>query len=342
MLRPFGSEQGNFSLFILLVLLSASLFTLPQQNFWASGGAMMIWGAFGFWRLAVISFYEGRKSKLTSLPAKLMATLDDREHRLRIEGHTRLHHKDIQVWFALGCMYAVWTAINFLIPAHIQALTTMQLGLNEFWRDVGGQGPEVRLGGNRDALVRQVAFLFCAGVASFTVHSFSYNETFIRQAALILLPVFTVCSIILIMMGAQVTSLSLFDDLTWRGAGSGAANLLAAMMPDLKSGHSTLMQRGLEQGLIGVMVVYILYLLPAYGLVRYMVRSGRKLIGLLALAVLAALWFVDTMLMESGMVRGLLFMGSAFVALAWGHTAYLRPYWAVKIEREMAMEDGRS
>lgn len=334
MLRPFGSEQGNFSLFLLLVLVSAFLFTLPQQNFWASGGAMMIWGAFGFWRLAVISFYEGRKSKLTSLPAKLMATLDDREHRLRVEGHTRLHHKDIQVWFALGCIYALWVGINFLIPAHMSALTDLQLSLNEFYKEMGG-GPEVRLGGNGDALVRQLSFLFCAGVASFTVHSFSYNENFIRQAALVLIPVITVCSIVLIATGAQVSGISLLDNLSWRGAGSGAANLLAAMMPDLKTEHSTLMQRGLEQGMIGMMVIWILYFLPALALVRYMVRSGRRMVALLGLAVLAALWFADTLLITGGSVRGLLFMGSAFVALAWGHTAYLRPYWAVKIEREM-------
>ena len=126
MLRPFGSEQGNFSLFLLLVMISSALFTLPAQSFWASGGAMVIWGAFGFWRLAVISFYAGRSSKIASLPARLMATLDEREHRLRSEGHSRLHHLDIQLWFALGCFYALWVGINYIAPAPLESVTTLQ------------------------------------------------------------------------------------------------------------------------------------------------------------------------------------------------------------------------
>ena len=339
MLRPFGSEQGNFSLYLLLVFAAAYLMTFPIQSVWASGVAMVLWGAFGVWRLAAISFAAPQQSDKGSLPARLMATLAERESRLREEGHTRLHHADIQLWFGLGCAYAVWAFINFIAPATLDALAQLQLSLNEFWQDLGGPGPEVKLGGNRDALIRQLSFLFCAGVAAFTVHSFSYNETFIRQGALVLLPVFAAGAGLLMLQGALVGGVTFLDNLSWRGAGAGAATVLTAVLPDLKEGHSALMQRWIEQGVYGVAMVYALYLLPAYALTRFMVLSGRKMLAFLALMTLAGMVFLDGFMMGSGWVYGLMFIGTAFVGLAWGHSAYLRPFWAPRIdEPEEAVE----
>lgn len=331
MVRPFGSEQGNFSLFILLVLLSAYLFTLPQASFWVSGGVMMIWGAFGFWRLAVISFYEGRSTKLAALPARLMATLDERDHKLRQHGYNRLHHLDIQLWFAAGCAYAVIVALTFLIPAPVQAVVDLQLSMNDFWQELGGQGPEVRLGGNADALVRQLAFLFCMGVAAFTVHSFSYSENFIRQAGLVILPVFLVMAVIAAVLPVAAPVVPVPGDMPWRGAGAGAVSVVEAMNTQAPLSHSFFARRVIEQGFVGADLLYLLYLLPGAALVRYMARSGRKAVGLSALAVMGVMAWLDIMLPAGGMVAGILFMGTAYVALAWGHSAYLRPYWALKI-----------
>lgn len=334
MLRPFSSEQGNFSLFMVLVVLSAYLFTLPHASFWASGGAMMLWGAFGFWRLAVISFYDGRSTKIASLPARLMATLDEREHKLRQHGHSRLHHLDIQIWFALGCAYALWVGINFLSPVPVAAMADLQLSLNDFWQDVGGQGPEIKLGGNGDMLVRQVSFLFCLGVAAFTVHSFSYNENFIRQAGLVILPVFVICAGA-VAAGGLLHTVPVPSTLTWRGAGSGAAHMLGAMLPDTPQNPSFFMRRLIEQGMIGAGLVLLLYVVPTAGLVRFMVRSGRKAVTLSALAVLAVVVGIDVMGAAGGLGAGVLFMGAAYLALAWGHSAYLRPYWYTQIEEEL-------
>lgn len=297
MLRPFGSEQGNFSLFLLLVFAASYLFTLPVQAVWASGAAMMMWGAFGAWRLAAIAFAGAdTKPAAGSLPARLMATLAQRESRLRAEGHTRLHHADIQLWFGLGCAYALWAFINFIAPVTLQAVASLQLSLNEFWQDVGGPGPEVKLGGNRDALIRQLAFLFCAGVAAFTVHSFSYNERFIRQGALIIVPVFAAGAAYVVLHTPFIGAVTYFDTLSWRGAGAGAATVMTAVLPDLKNTHSALMQRWVEQGLYGVAMVYALYLLPAWALLRFMVTTQKYALGLLAFGAMVVMAILDGVL----------------------------------------------
>lgn len=339
MLRPFGSEQGHFSLFLLLVFAAAFLFTLPVSSVWASGLSIILWGGFGAWRLATLSFAPDALRNGASLPARLMATLAQRESRLREEGHTRLHQADIQLWFALGCAYALWTLANFLLPAVPGTLISLQLSLNEFWQGGGpGSGPEIKLGGNPDALIRQLSFLFCCGVAAFTVHSFSYNETFIRQAALLLLPVFTVCAIVLATRGTAVVGVSYLDDLSWRGAGAGAATVMTAIVPELREGQSSLMQRWIEQGLCGVLFVYGLYALPAMAMVRFMIRSGRRMVALLSLATMAAMLCLDVLMMAGGWVSGLLFMGTSFAALAWGHSAYLRPFWAPVVDSPVELD----
>lgn len=334
MLRPFGSEQGNFSLFLLLVFIAAYLFTLPVQTVWASGAAMIAWGAFGAWRLAAISLTGTLQTSppAGSLPARLVATLAQRESRLREEGHTRLHHADIQLWFGLGCAYALWAFINFIAPVTLHAVSSLQLSLNEFWQDLGGPGPEVKLGGNHDALLRQLAFLFCAGVAAFTVHSFSYNERFIRQGALVLLPVFVAGTVYLILRGPLIGGVTFLDTLSWRGAGAGAATVLTAVLPDLKDAHSALMQRWVEQGFYGVAMVYGLFLLPAWALVRFMVRTQRYALALLALGAMALMALIDGMVQGSVWIYALLFIGTAFMALVWGHSAYLRPFWAPRLD----------
>lgn len=333
MLRPFGSEQGNFSLFVLLVFAAAYLFTLPVQYVWASGVAMAAWGAFGAWRLAAVSFAGSlTKPVAGSLPARLMATLAQRENRLREEGHTRLHHADIQLWFGLGCAYALWAFINFLAPVTLEAVAALQLSLNEFWQDLGGPGPEIKLGGNRDALIRQMAFLFCAGVATFTVHSFSYNERYIKQGAIIIVPLFIAGAIYAVLQGALIGAVTYIDTLSWRGAGAGAATVLTAVLPDLKNAHSALMQRWVEQGFYGVAMVYALYLLPVWALVRFMLRAQKYALALLAFATLGVMATLDALLQGSGWVYALSFMGTAFVALVWGHSAYLRPIWAPRLD----------
>lgn len=334
MLRPFGSEQGNFSLFLLLVFIAAYLFSLPVQSVWATGAVMVVWGTFGTWRFAAISLSGTLQTPppAGSLPARLMATLAQRESRLREEGHTRLHHADIQLWFGLGCAYAVWSFINFIAPVTLQSVASLQLSLNEFWQDLGGPGPEVKLGGNRDALLRQIAFLFCAGVAAFTVHSFSYNERFIRQGALVILPVFVAGTMYLVLRGPMIGGITFLDTLSWRGAGAGAATVMTAVLPELKEAHSTLMQRWVEQGFYGVVMVYALYLLPAWALMRFMIRAQRYHLPMLALSVMVLMALVDGMVQGGPWVYALLFIGTAFIALVWGHSAYLRPFWAPRLE----------
>jgi cell division protein FtsW (lipid II flippase) len=204
--------------------------------------------------------------------------------------------------------------------------------VNDFWQDFGGTGPEIRLGGNADALVRQQAFLFCMGVAAFTVHSFSYSENFIRQAGLVILPVFLMLAVIAAALpqGAPLARLS--AELSWHGAGAGAIKVIEAMNSQTPAqAHSFFVRRVIEQGVVGTSLLYLLYLLPGVALVRYMVRSGRKAVGLSALAVMAVMAGLDIMVPAGGMVVGILFMGTAYVALAWGHSAYLRPYWALKL-----------
>lgn len=333
MLRPFGSEQGNFSLFAGLVLLTGLAFSQPVAVFWVSGGAMMAWGAFGVWRLATISLDTGLFAKRgKSLPERLIATIDLRERNRRIEGHSRLHGLDIQLWFLLACLYALWALVSFFFPAPVQALSDMQISLNEFWQSAGmGAVPDIRLDGNRDALVRQMAFLFCSGVAAFIVHSFSYNEKFIQQAALILLPVF-ICGAAAVMWRSGFLDSPVVGDPSLRGAGAGAGRLVLAMLPDQGRSHSMMTQRWIEQGIPGAVAVYALYAVPGWALIRFAAMTGRKLVtgcGLLCLGLMAIL---DLAAVHSVWTPALLFVGTGFIALCWGHTAYLRPYGAPRLE----------
>lgn len=287
--------------------------------------AMGAMGVLGFWRFSTLDEPDKYPPRRTSLPARLLAALKKVERMAANTGARRLNHMDILVCFFLAVLLFGWTMINSFFPSYPENLQDLRISLEKFWEALGQEnGSETHI--NAPLFFRQIAFLFCTGIAGFLAHSYAYKPEHVRQAALILLPVLCLGTALLLVRYGTVEHASYPAFFHARGAGTGSVDMLVSISPELKEGGSTLWTRLVEQGVTGVLLVYALFVPAAFSLLRFFVqRPDRRLIALCGLICLLILFLIDSFWLHTAYTQSLFFCGIVMICLCWGHAGFQYP-----------------
>ena len=175
-------EQRSFVCFIFVTLITAVLLSLSTNSLWPQGVSLLLWGGFGLWRLSVLSerlqhFYE----RLNILPARLMASLKNREKKARNFAHDRLESTNVRLWLSFSGAYLVWIIVKSKIstPDYLNEETT------DFFNAIGIESKPSFLSTND---LREAAYFLSFFLMILLAQSYAYAKQAIKQASIFFLP----------------------------------------------------------------------------------------------------------------------------------------------------------
>ncbi len=315
-------ERRSFLLFLILVLFSTIIFSLPSVSPFVLGGLSLLWGVFGLARFLFLYQRQDRKiSFFLSLPSRILFGLGREQDEKKKEILNRLSRADIIFFFVTGMFYIIWVLYCSLYPVEIASFEMFH------------QQQDMLLGtpfliAPIYNLMASFSFFVLIGVITFVALSFSHIYGDVRSILLSLFPFFLVGFIISIFLLPKATGTYWQIDLTLGGAGIGKGDLMDIFNSSMmRTAGSFLFRRFIEVGLLGSGLVYVLFL-PAFLLMVKNLRVKKRTllapaIGLLTLCLLLVL---DTLLIAHPLVKGVGVLGWCIVILCWGRTGYRQRY----------------
>jgi hypothetical protein len=311
-----ASEKRSFLLYLFIVCFSICCL------FFGTVGLSLVsvtLGFFGFFRL--IYFLEGHIKNIPSfmtLPGKILFGLSEKESDYKKHILKRLQQKDILFWFICGVLYTGWVIFCGLnIKSHddisiiFKKDLTVVMGLSYL---------------NIYETFHGIVWICISGLILFLALTYSQSKSFLKNSFIFFLPLFVGLSFLLGWYVFQknnfVFSFPPFYTGLIQGIGIGKADLIYTYQKDIFLYPPTdLFKRYIEVGLVGIILFFILFLIPFLMFLKNIIRQEtHAFYSFCASLVLLSLVIIDSFVIDPVLLRPLQIIGLTLVGLVWGHT----------------------
>lgn len=307
-----ASEKRSFFLYLFVLIICAISVSFGQSAF---SLCVVILGFFGLFRLAYL--FENNLKKLSyfsSLPSKILFGLSENEEEHKKNILKTLRRKDIIMFFGIGFLYVLWVVfcgIHIIAQEEISSI---------FQKDIPNISAFSYL--NVYETMRGVAWFGVLALIIFISISFSQSKLCLKTGIILMTPIFLLLLCYIIWKADFIFSLPPLYTALMHGIGAGKADLLFSHQANIFLYPPTeLFMRYIEVGLIGLMLFFAIFLIPAFYFLKNILSAHAvDFYLLLGLGVIFSLFAVDCFLINPAPVRPLQMIGFLIVGMAWGYT----------------------
>jgi len=305
-----ASEKRSFFLYLFVLIVCAVSVSFGQSGF---ALCAVILAFFGLFRLAYL-FEQHLKnfSHFLSLPSKILFGLSEKEEEHKKNILKTLQRKDIITFFGIGFLYVLW-----IIFCGLHVISQEEIS-NIFQKDIPNIPTFSYL--NTYETVQGVVWIGIVALIIFSSISFSQSKFFLKIGMIIMMPIFLLLLCYVLWKADFIFSLPPLYTALMQGIGAGKADLLFSHQGDIFLYLPTgLFMRYIEVGLIGLMLFFAIFLIPAFYFLKNIVSaSSTDFYFLSGLGVILCLFAVDCFLISPELILPLQMIGFSIVGMAWG------------------------
>lgn len=280
----------SFGFFLVLIIFTAAVFSLPQSYGWSWGLAVQLWAVFGLVQLYRLSDPRGGEEVGSSLPARLAGSLFRARQVEGAQAGHRLGRFDALMFIASGAAFIMW----------IGAVSIMH----------GASGGDMAL--TAYAFLYLAAQVFCLGVIAFLAQLFAVRPRYVVMGA-------ALCACIA--CSALLYTLIRYGFVWPVDSGPHPRGAMVYLSPSFYQSAFGLRLQAF--GWIGAALPWMALAPMGLTLIR-MARDPlrRTLIALMGLGVVGVLGFYDLFALRAGGHYFMVWPGFAALCLCWGRAGY--------------------
>ena len=307
-------NKRDFIIFLSMLFLSAGLISYGAMPPLGYGLMGMLWGTYGFFRLAYLSQNPLEPYPvILNLPAKILFGLSQKQEEQRQLSLRRLEKFDFMLWCLAAFLFVGWVLYCSFFPAEISIIKTV-ITKQEMLLDV-----PIQSAGQTFSILKTLSLYGIVGCSIAMATSFAANEDSVKSALYSLFPAF-IAGVVFIFFFMPIANPAIFPNFMLpKGGGLGAAQIMAALSPEIVvSSQTAMMERMIETGWIGGYGLYALFLPVFLMFLKALVIDRQVLIPAIGLTTLAMTFLLDSFWLSSPVIQGLSLLGLGVVALSWG------------------------